>query len=204
MAAARKKTLATVQPIMSTRQMAINAVLSLLLVMRKRAGWQVLQRILGNPELRNGIKFRDLLRDILKLAVIGQTLGGRPTGKRPFRIAVSIDRERGLVMFQSLPGSESGAANLRTNTASNGEDSTHHQWDALVTALRDQRIRVIVWDHTALGGMVRYIFAGIWGFPVCVGDYDMHSFDGFVELVHRAPDAAEALFRPLVEADSSV
>ncbi|MFO0765329.1 MAG: hypothetical protein U0231_00740 [Nitrospiraceae bacterium] len=56
----------------------------------------------------------------------------------------------------------------------------------------------MVWNHSAVGGMVRYrVCPGI-SLAVCVGDYDLHTFEGLMELARALPDQARRLCEELL------
>lgn len=176
----------SLKPVLRVPQDLVKAGLAAALLLMTEGGVRIVIRYLTSRELRHGAPFRELLRDVLKLAVVGQTLNGRRTGKQPFRVLVRLQADDGRLAFESRrgrvsePAAEDGAEDPRAETF----------WRRFGEVVREGRLHMMVWNHSALGGNVRYALAPFAGLTVCVGDYDMHAFAGLVELARREPQPA--------------
>lgn len=68
-------------------------------------------------------------------------------------------------------------------------------WSNIRTTGEAVRVRTMVWNHSALGGNVQYALTSWIGLGVGLGNYDIHSFDGFVQVFRYAPESAWAFLR---------
>ncbi len=184
----------SLDPILRVPQDVVKAGLAVVLLLMSEGGRQIATRYLTSRELRRSAPFRELLRDVLKLAVVGQTMHGLRTSKKPFRMAVRLQAEEGRIVFESLRGQESVPG------AGDGGDDPKAEafWRRFGSVVQERRLQLMVWNHAALGGNVRYRLAPFAGLTVCVGDYDMHAFAGLVELARRAPQPAWALLSSML------
>lgn len=184
----------SLKPILRVPQNLVKAMIAAMLLLMTEGGVRIVIRYLTSRELRRSAPFRELLRDVLKLAVVGQTLGGRRTGKRPFRVSVRLQADEGRLAFESRRGRDPEPA-----TEDGAEDpGTEAFWKRFGELVREGRLHMMVWNHSALGGNVRYALAPFAGLTVCVGDYDMHAFAGLVELARREPQPAWGLIASML------
>ncbi|MDE3034480.1 MAG: hypothetical protein KGO52_04155 [Nitrospirota bacterium] len=184
----------SLHPILRVPQDAVKAALAVALLLMSEGGRQIATRYLTSRELRRSAPFGELLRDVLKLAVVGQTMHGMRTSKKPFRMAVRLQADEGRIVFESLRGQEPGPG------AGDGGDDPKAEafWRRFGSVVQERRLQLMVWNHAALGGNVRYRLAPFAGLTVCVGDYDMHAFAGLVELARRAPQPAWAFLSSML------
>jgi hypothetical protein len=154
----------------------VKAMCAFVLVAGSTSGLKLLSSYVTSRELRKAVPFPMLLRDVLKLAVLGQTLRGKQTAKRPFTISVRINAEDARIIFESSPSAHTWKQ----------KDVNHATWLALSSIIRERRVQLMVWDHSALGGDVRYVLGYSIGLTVCVGD--CHHFRSLMELAQRSPE----------------
>jgi len=177
----------TVRPWLLVPQNILKGLLAVGLLMRSTTGRQVLKAFIKDASFRQAVSFGDLVRDILKLAVVGQVVAGK-VSERPFEVHVDFHPERGALVLESqrlLTCKVSGTCSLSV-------------------VGREQHVKSMVWNHSAVGGTVSYVVAPFLHITVCVGDYDLHSFEGFVQLMRHAPELAWDLCGYLVNAPSGV
>lgn len=173
--------------VMSARQFAqqkllwmlpglLKAAVALACLLRTWAGREILLSFLKDREIRKTVRFNQVLKDVLKLAIVGQARASQ----RGFDVAIRFAPEHGRLLFVSRPLDE---------PRSGGESC----WEALAATVRQRRLQSMVWNHSAVGGNVRYALTPSWGLPVWVGDYGLHSFEGLLELTRRVPEPAWAV-----------
>lgn len=174
-----------VQPWLLVPQNILKGLLAVGLLMRSPVGRHVLKAFIMDAPLRRSIGLGDLSRDILKLAVVGQVVAGK-VSERPFEVRLDFNPERGALVLESHPL----ASGKIPVGCSLGALSLEHQ------------VKSMVWNHSAVGGTVRYAIAPFLRIKVCVGNYDLHSFEGFIKLVRRAPELAWDLCGYLIKIPS--
>jgi hypothetical protein len=179
----------SLQPMRRVPMDLIKAALTLILLVQTEGGWKLLRSYVASAELRKAVPFHALLRDILKLAVLGQILSGQRTAKKPFTVSVRVNAEQGRIVFESSPDEQ--ALDQDRNNVSNAT------WQALASVVRERRARLVVWDHSVLGGNVRYALGCSIGLTVCVGD--SHHFHNLVELAQRDPETACAVMASILK-----
>ena len=99
----------------------------------------------------------------------GQVVASK-VSERPFEVRLDFNPERGALVLESHP-LPSGKIPVGCSL---GALSLEHQ------------VKSMVWNHSAVGGTVRYAIAPFLRIKVCVGNYDLHSFEGFIKLMRRA------------------
>jgi hypothetical protein len=183
-----QKAMRPVRPVLRVLQ----GVLTLAMLLRIPAGRRILRIYCTDREFRKQVPVKEILRDVLKLAVVSQARDGAVGSRGRFSIAASFDPERRCLIFESRP-----LPMTQTNGVVHGAEQPS-LWTDVATAVRERRIRTVVWNHTRLGGTARYKLAPNFGLRVCVGDYDLHSFEGFVQLAQREPESASSLLLSLL------
>ncbi len=186
-AVARYRIQACLRPIIKVPMDCIKAAIALGLLFRSPAGRTVLRAAVTSVALLKAQMIHDLLRDVLKLAVLGQARTGRPPSLPRFRVSVAFDPARGHVLFKSQAGGLYEA-----------NDEGDRLWVTMDDAVNNGRVKTIVWDHTEIGGMARYTLCGLLSIPVCVGDDDLHVFEGFVKVIKNVPRPAKELLFSLL------
>lgn len=176
------------RPVLQISQEIFKGIIALILMATTSAGAKVLFHYVTHRDFRRAVRANQLLRDILKLAVVKQAWGGAMAAKGRFHVSARFDQEKGRLMFESCRGSPSDLNDSTGSERPGVLSSTELFWPALESAVRERRLQAIVWNHSALGGDARYSLTSSLGFRVSVGDYDFHSFDGLVELGRRIPE----------------
>ncbi len=174
-------------PILRLPLTLIKGGLTSLLLLASAGGRAMLAAYLADHALRKRVSFSSLLKDSLKLAVVGQARRGGHTIRGQFQVAVHVDRDEGRLVFESLAAEP------------DVETSAKHGWADIAVLVREGSLRTMVWNHAALGGNARYQIASGISLTVGVGEYDLYAFDSFVELARRAPEAAVEVLRPLLQ-----
>ncbi len=192
---------ASAKPYLRITQDLLKGLIALILMVSVPAGVKVLAHYLTVREFRKTVRFRQLLRDILKLAVVGQARAGLMMVKDRFKVSIDFDSRKGLIMIQSLPVESPGSEQCQRLVGIGPEPVRESFWPTLESAVREGRVRMMLWNHSALGGHARYAVTPFLWLTVRVGDNDIHSFDGLVELARSAPDRAWALLSPLLRAE---
>ena len=139
-------------------------------------------RTLGRHGLRTGSAraLFGVLDDLRKLHLVEQARAGRLRSRQPFRIAVRLDAGPGVLTFRSVPADDAG----REGHAQDGVPSP------LETALRGGQVRVVLWDHSALGHQVVYRTGrGAW-LTAGVGAGGVHRFAAIERALGAAPQTA--------------
>ncbi len=145
-----------------------------------KAGREIVGAFLTSPEVRAKVRFGEVVRDVLKLAVIGQ-VHRRRVSAAPLEIRADFHPERGALVFTSEPLMADQRPTACRIPMSAGD-----------------RVHSMVWNHSAVGGMVRYSLCSGISFAVCVGDYDLHTFEGFMGLARVLPDQTRRLCENLL------
>jgi hypothetical protein len=168
------------RPYLLIPQNIVKASSALVRMLAIRVGRKTLWAFVKEPHIRQTARFGELLRDVLKLAVVGQVPDWRRSSTS-FEIRCEYHRERGALVLisQPLPAGRQPCA-------------------CVPPTLSLEQIRSIVWNHSAVGGMVRYRLWPIGSLAVCVGDYDLHTFEGLLEFARCRPKLAWKLFEELL------
>jgi hypothetical protein len=179
-AVANMKAKTALRPYLLIPQNIVKASSALVRMLAIRVGRKTLWAFVKEPHIRQTARFGELLRDVLKLAVVGQVPDWRRSSTS-FEIRCEYHRERGALVLisQPLPAGRQPCA-------------------CVPPTLSLEQIRSIVWNHSAVGGMVRYRLWPIGSLAVCVGDYDLHTFEGLLEFARCRPKLAWKLFEELL------
>jgi hypothetical protein len=178
---ASAKAKAAIRPYVLLPQNLCKGGVALLRMFGCKAGRRTLWAFISEPCLRTTVPLGELVRDVLKLAVVGQVPQGKASSM-PFEIQTEFHPQQGALVFVSQPvrlGQTPSNCNL--------------------TAAATQQVQTMVWNHSAVGGKVRYSLWPGCGLSVCVGDYDLHTFAGFIEFARRRPHLAWELCANLIE-----
>jgi hypothetical protein len=164
---------------------------SLALTLSSPAGRQILFRWIANPTFRRGVALRHILRDVLKLAVLGQTSNRSASRRAMFDVRPSLDVAQGILAFVSYPLKEAGRDR-------NDSPVRDEMGSALRAAILKGHVRKVIWNHSDLEGAVRFAVTSSIGFSVSVGDANLYSFDALVTLGQRAPREVLRLFADML------
>lgn len=186
-AVARYQIRSCLRPIIKVPMDCIKGTIALSLLFRSRAGRTVLRAAVNSVTFLKVQMIHNLLKDVLKLAVLGQARTGRSPNPPKFRVSVTFDPARGHVLFTSRAGGLHEA-----------NDQREHLWATMDEAVSNGRVETMVWNHTEIGGIVRYRLCGFLCIPICVGDDDLHVFEGFVEIVKKVPGPAKEMLFSLL------
>ncbi|MGH2397023.1 MAG: hypothetical protein ACRDFW_08550, partial [bacterium] len=195
-AVAMQRARVAAEPVLRLPFALIKGSMALLFLLTAGGGRRTVVAYLTDRGLRKNVRFTVLLKDILKLVAVGQARRGALTKPGQFRVAVQFDPDKGRLIFESLPAASTGP--IEVDQAA----TTEARWTDVAALVREGRLRTMVWNHSSLGGNVRYRVAPGVGLTLGVGEYDLHSFDSFVELARRAPEQAAAMLLPLLGVDS--
>lgn len=174
--------------------------IALRLMVSTYGGRKILFHYLMDGECRRGSRPGQLLQDILKLAIVGMAQAGKLPASCRFFVSLRFDRDKGHLLFVSRPGNQldfhafEEVSNMRHGPAQ------EVWWPELEAAVRNGRLRTMVWNHSALGGRVHYPLTLFKDLSVGVGKYDLHHFEVLAWLAQRLPgptwDLLSSVLRP--------
>ncbi len=134
---------------------------------------KILLHYLRHREVHGQVGLRELMRDLVRLDILRQARAGILRTDPQFRVSVGFDPENGVLMFTSRSVNEA---------EENGLPS------ALSGALRDGRVKVIIWDHSGLGLGIVYGTTRSKSPTVGLGSGGVHRFEALTELARRLPE----------------
>ncbi len=158
------------------------------LIMATRGGRRILLRCLADGGRQRASRVRQVLRDVLRLAVVGQARTGVRAEKGQFYVSVRFDRDQGQLVFISHPLNEMDSDAVAKVRSSGNASRREVWWEEFASAVREGGLRYMVWNHAAIGGGVRYSSTSSRGLAVTVGEHDLHHFHGLVELSRLFPE----------------
>jgi hypothetical protein len=133
-----------------------------------------------------------LLRDLLRLAILGQIQRSVSTAhtRRLFQVSPYLDKTTGeLVLRSSAIGSEGP------------DEPSTPDWDAVEQELRAGRVHSIVWDHSEIGNHVLYGLGSKSPLRIQLADDGIYRFEGLSALVKDRPEAVGLLLDILWDRD---
>jgi hypothetical protein len=156
-------------------------------------------RYLGDPTIRRQIRYHDLMNDLVKLDVIRRVRGGTLRARQPFHVTVGFDAEAGLLMLTSIAPrtSEDGAVNGDARAQSDGVLEPAQ----LEEALKHGRVKVIVWDHSALSLEIVYAPLGRKWITVGIGTGGVHRFDALIRLARHDAAWMTSVLMPILRGE---
>ncbi len=163
-------------------------------------GGRIVRRFVGR---RQGIPHNtlaDLLKDVFRLALVRRGMDGGLKGERSFRVEIRLHEDERQLQFVSTPAGGDGLPGSSHHGAVD-PSSTATIWRELESWVNSEQLRSIVWDHSAIGGKVRYPFLPLKEFSTDFGDADFHRFHAFEELALLLPDEALHLLSSLLRSD---
>ncbi len=172
-----------------------------------RIGWgapnlrKLVMQYLRDRVLRRAVGYHELMNDLVKLDVVRQARTGVLKARQPFRVLVRFDPATGALTVMSEPGGNSPPG-LHTEEMS-GNPATDFR-GVLLEAFRARQIKVIAWDHSALGLQVVYQPSGSKWVTIGVGAGGVYRFDALAELARRHPDEVAGILVAMLAGDSVV
>jgi len=133
---------------------------------------------------RAGAPLDRLLREILELSLLRKAAGGALLPAQPFTLRSEFDTARKALCFVSVPVGHSAAAREAQN-------------DAARVAVRAGELKIIEWDHRALGGMIHLDQPQM---EVGIGFHGLESYTILAEIGRRDPPALERALGPALSA----
>jgi hypothetical protein len=157
---------------------------------------RVLFRWMTKPTSWRAVPLGNILRDVLKLAMLGQMSDGRSRRDGTFHVSLSLDVTHGALTFESFAAED----NDQNRLSSSVRDDI---WPLLGRAILEGHVRQIIWNHPVGQQTVRFAMTPSIGFRVCVGDSNRHSFDALVTLGQHFPREVLGLFAEMFRVDWS-
>lgn len=180
--------LRALHPIASVVATGLKGLVSLSLLLRTSGGPALLRRALthgGSVQWRFVSQF---LKDVFLLGVVRQRMMGHRGNRGAWSVSVRFDAGSACVLTSQDAGEGPDPA----------WDAEPAQWRALDEAAACGRLVHLTWDHSAVGGEARYALTSRRGLAVGVGEYDLHRFAVFEDLMRRWPDLSWKVFAGLV------
>lgn len=167
---------------------ALKGGVALKLMVRTRGGRRILLRYMVDGEGRRSEPLGKLFRDVLKLAIVGRAQTSALRAKGPFCVSMRFDRDQGQLLFVSRPVKQTDAeASAKAGSMGNGSWPEEDRRE-LEFAVREGRVRTMVWNHAALGGKVHYALTPFTHLSLGFGEYDLHRFEALEGLARRCPE----------------
>jgi Glycosyl transferases group 1 len=148
----------------------------------------LVRRYVTDRSLRREIAYHELMNDLVKLDVIRRARGGTLRARQPFEVTVGFHPESGVLMLTSVPPSPGDVETIGTGRAPSG----------LLEALREGRVTLIIWDHSAFSLQIVYAPIGSEWVTIGVGMGGIHRFETLTRLARRHPEAAASILVPLL------
>lgn len=164
--------------------------IALKLLVSTCGGRKILFEYLVNRDYRSSGRLGQLLRDVLKLAIVGKAQTGVRTAHGRFYVLVRFDRDTGQLLFVSRQVTRRDSDGFERPPSTGNEGGPEACWSELESAVREGRLQAIVWNHSELGGRINYNLNNLMpfrGLSVGVGEYDLHRFHALEELAQRFP-----------------
>ncbi len=151
-------------------------------------GRKILLKFLAEGEGLRRDRLRELLTDILKLAILRQARINALRKNGGFSVSVRFDPGEGQLLFVSHVVHQENYDAFQ-KPGSKGKGSRQEAcWPELESAIQEGRLRTMIWNHSALGGEVRYALTPSRGLSIRVGEYDFHRFQMIEQLAQRYPE----------------
>ncbi len=167
---------------------ALKGGVALKLMVRTKGGRRILLRYMVDGEGRRSEPLGKLFRDVLKLAIVGRAQTSALRAKGPFCVSMQFDRDQGQLLFVSRPVKQTDAeASAKAGSMGNGSWPEEDRRE-LEFAVREGRVRTMVWNHAALGGRVHYALTPFTHLSLGFGEYDLHRFEALEGLARRCPE----------------
>lgn len=144
-------------------------------ILRTRALRQLLIEYLGDPTLRRDIRLDQVLKELLRLGILRQAQTGTLTAGEPFRTSMCFEAKKGNLTLKSR----------RMEASKSVEEPV---WPVVGSALRDGRVKTVVWDHSALGVSVSYALTRSRWLAISLGQYGVYRFEALPILARRFPE----------------
>jgi len=138
---------------------------------------KILSCYLLHREARGQFRLHEAINDLLKFDIVRQARAGTLRARQPFRVSTDFDPEGGVLTLTSRP--------VDDEDEKKGGDSLPR---ALPDALRDGRVKLIVWDHSALGLQIVYATSRCKWLTVGLGSGGVHRFEALSELARSFPE----------------
>ncbi len=144
------------------------------------------------------VGYHELMNDLVKLDVVRRARTGVLRSRLPFRVSVSLDGATDALKMTSesdscMPAGLAGEGG-RAAAATGLERG-------LLEAFRTQRIKAMVWDHSALGLQITYQPLGGKWVTIGLGTGGIYRFDALVELARRHPEAVGGILVRMLAGD---
>lgn len=166
-------------------------------ILAVRGGGRILRRFVRRREGGPRHTLADLLKDVFRLALVRRGLDGGLKGARPFRVEIRLLGDERQLQFVSTPARDEARPGS-PDTGAAAPWRTAPFWHDLESWVRAGQLRSIVWNHSAIGGSVRYRFLPFREFSTDFGDTDFHRFHAFEELASLHPDEAVRLLASML------
>lgn len=160
-------------------------------------GLMTLGILIRNPDLRpifllgrrSGVPLDRLLREVMELSLLRNAANGGVERDQRFTVSIEFDEGRGAACFVSIPSGQHAPS----------DESRMRQ--RLRTAIRDRDLKILEWDHRALGGLLHLSRPAM---DVGIGFDGLESFSMLMGVGRQHPAALERALKPLLGADSEV
>jgi len=134
---------------------------------------------------RAGLGLDRLLEEILEFSLLRKAAKGELRTRDEFALMSEFEAESGCLRFVSVPvGDYPRSAEVLSNS--------------IRSALRDRVVKIIEWDHRAVGGTVRLEHPSI---EVGIGSDGLENFALLTEIGRREPAALERALTPITDGD---
>jgi hypothetical protein len=133
---------------------------------------------------RAGAPLDRLLREILELSLLRKAANGGLSAGQDFKLGPEFNAERMSLCFVSVP-------------IGNEANDRQASWNEIRDALRAGQLKVIEWDHRALGGKLRLDSPAM---EVGIGFQGLESFTVLAGIGRENPSALEKALTPVLAA----
>lgn len=179
---ARQHAVHAAEPVLRIPRALVKVGIAAGLLWSTKAGRAILFRYLSDAEMRSHVSFKSFMRDILKLAVVGQSLTPTSGSEGRFRVSYRFESDDRRLLF--LSHRLNGCA---SDVAGTGQSRDRLLRGRLESAFRDRRLRTVLWDHSAVRGEARLFLPWSAAVKVFVGEHDLHRFESLPHLGMRLP-----------------
>lgn len=177
------------EPAASVAGACLKGLVSFGLLLRARGGAALLRRALmpGRSEPRALVS--QLMKEVFLLGIVRQRRAGHKGNRGRWSVSIRFESGNSGYVLTSR------AAEDRCDP--DGEEE-RAQWCALEAVARSGPLTHLMWDHSAVGGEVRFALTSRRGLAVGMGEYDMHRFTAFENLIRRWPALSRGVLADLV------
>ncbi|MFQ5542424.1 MAG: hypothetical protein ACE5E2_06295, partial [Candidatus Binatia bacterium] len=158
------------------RNSLVKGLVALQLIMRVRGLRRLLFAYLRDYRALRSVDVDQVLADLMRLSILGRAQTDKLTSDWPFRLAVHFDPDAGLLILKSLRVDPNGTG----NPSAKPHPPERLNWGVVGATLHANRLKNMLWDHSALGLDVSYALNRSRSVSIPLGERGVYRFKAIV------------------------